>query len=58
MCIMNRENNWSIVFYAEDDGSSPVVAFLESLDVKTRARFEWSIEQLRQRNVHARSPLV
>lgn len=55
---MSAENDWSIVFYAEDDGRSPVVAFLDSLDVKTRARFEWSIEQLRRRNVRARPPLV
>lgn len=55
---MSAENDWSIVFYAEEDGRSPVVAFLDSLDVKTRARFEWSIEQLRRRNVRARPPLV
>lgn len=32
--------------------------FLRSLDWKTRARFDWSIEQLRIRNVQARPPLV
>ena len=29
-----------------------------SLDIKTQARFVWSIEQLRVRNVMAREPLV
>lgn len=32
--------------------------FLQSLDWKTRARFDWSVEQLRIRNIQARSPLV
>lgn len=32
--------------------------FLRSLDRQTRARFIWSIEQLRVRNVQAREPLV
>jgi phage-related protein len=49
---------WTIVFYTEDDGSSPVQEFLISLDIKTQARFVWSIEQLRVRNVMAREPLV
>jgi phage-related protein len=49
---------WTIVFYTADDGSSPVQEFLTSLDIKTQARFAWSIEQLRVRNVMAREPLV
>jgi len=49
---------WTIVFYTEDDDSSPVQEFLMSLDIKTQARFVWSIEQLRVRNVMAREPLV
>jgi phage-related protein len=32
--------------------------FLDSLDTKTRARFGWSLEQLRLRNVRAREPLA
>ncbi len=55
---MSAEQEWSIVFYTEEDGRSPVVEFLDGLDVKTRARFDWSIAQLRQRNVQARPPLV
>lgn len=52
------DSEWTIEFYLEEDGKSPVVAFLDSLDPKTRARFRWSMEQLRLRNVRARPPLV
>lgn len=55
---MTREPEWSIVFYEEPDGSSPVQEFLERLDARTQARFIWSLEQLRLRNVQARQPLV
>ncbi len=48
----------TIEFYLDDQGRAPVAAFLDSLDVKTRARFRWSLEQLRIRNVQARAPLV
>jgi hypothetical protein len=34
--------DWSIVFYLEDSGDSPVEEFLSGLDAKTRARFGWS----------------
>jgi len=55
---MTKPTEWSIVFYMEENGSSPVRDFLEGLDAKTQARFLWSIEQLRLRNVQAREPLV
>jgi phage-related protein len=55
---MSEEPVWTTEFYAEPGGASPVEAFLDSLDAKTRARFYWSIEQLRVRNVRAREPLV
>lgn len=48
----------STEFYLEEDGTSPVEAFLDSLDLKSRARFLWSMEQLRVRNIAAREPLV
>ena len=50
--------DWKVSFYVEGDGESPVREFLRSLDRPTRARFGWSIEQLRIRNVSAREPLV
>lgn len=51
-------DGWSIVFYAEESGNEPVRVFLNTLDLRTRARFDWSIEQLRIRNTLAREPLV
>jgi phage-related protein len=52
------QEGWSLEFFIEERGSSPVEEFLESLDLKTQARFRWSMEQLRVRNVQAREPLV
>jgi len=47
-----------IEFYIAENGASPVREFLAGLDAKTQARFVWSLEQLRLRNVQARPPLV
>lgn len=55
---MQRPDDWSILFYADERGEDPVGAFLKSLDLRTQARFDWSIEQLRLRNLKAREPLV
>ncbi len=55
---MMEQPAWSIVFYTEPSGSDPVAEFLRSLDLRTQARFEWSMEQLLVRNVQAREPLV
>ncbi len=55
---MQQSTDWTIEFYLEDDSTSPVEEFLDGLDLKTRARFRWSMEQLRVRNVQAREPLV
>lgn len=52
------DDDWSVVFYVEEGGTEPVREFLSSLDLKTQARFDWSIEQLKIRNVTAREPLV
>src|SRR5437763_12445650 len=51
-------NQWQVVFYVDESGKSPVAEFLNTLDLRTQARFDWSIEQLRQRNIHAQEPLV
>lgn len=55
---MTNQPEWIIVFYTTADGSRPVEEWLAGLDQKTQVRFEWSIEQLRVRNVQAREPLV
>jgi phage-related protein len=55
---MTRRDEWITEFYREADGSSPVEDFLMALDDKTQARFIWSMEQLRLRNVSAGEPLV
>jgi phage-related protein len=55
---MVGEQGWSIIFYTEPSGSDPVGTFLASLDLRTQARFDWSIEQLILRNTQAREPLV
>jgi phage-related protein len=52
------QDEWSVVFYTTGAGDSPVEEFLDGLDQQTQARFAWSIEQLRVRNVRAREPLV
>ncbi len=55
---MSTGNAWSTELYAATNGRVPVAEFLDGLDAKTRARFRWSMEQLRVRNVAAREPLV
>jgi phage-related protein len=52
------EQEWSVVFYVDPSGVEPVRGFLGNLDRKTRARFDWAIEQLCLRNVQAGEPLV
>ena len=55
---MHDAGAWTTEFYVDDAGNSPVEEFLDRLDVRTRARFRWSMEQLRLRNVQARQPLA
>src|SRR5258708_4453836 len=55
---MLDDNECIVVFFVDERGSSPIREFLQSLDLKTQARFVWSIEQLRVRNVRAQEPLV
>jgi len=55
---MQPSTEWTIELYIEPNGRSPVEEFLDTLDLKTRARFRWSMEQLRVRNVRAREPLA
>jgi phage-related protein len=55
---MRARGDWSIVFYREERGASPVREFLQDLDEEAQASLGWAIEQLRLRNVQAREPLV
>ena len=55
---MTSGNDWSTEFYETPAEQVPVAEFLLGLDAKTRARFRWSMEQLRVRNIRAREPLV
>ena len=50
--------DWFIEYYVEDSGRVPVREFLAQVDQKTYTRFQWSLEQLRVRNVQAQEPLV
>ena len=56
--IMTASGEWSIVFYREESGASPVREFLQELDDEAQASLGWAVEQLRIRNVQAREPLV
>jgi len=49
---------WTIEYYVDESGHVPVQDFLGSLDKETYARFLWSLEQVRVRNIRAREPLV
>lgn len=49
---------WAIEYYVDDSGHVPVREFLAGLDQRAYTRFQWSLEQLRVRNVTAREPLV
>jgi phage-related protein len=55
---MADKQEWSAVFYTTEQGEKPVEDFLYSLDMKTQARFIWSINLLKEQNVRAREPLV
>jgi phage-related protein len=58
---MRVENDWQIIFYTDEQGQSPVEDFLtelEKIDKKIVGRFIWSLDQLKERNVKAREPLV
>jgi transcriptional regulator with XRE-family HTH domain len=55
---MSNPSEWTIAYYVDESGHSPVSDFLRSLDVKTRVRIDRAMEQLRTRNILAREPLA
>ena len=56
--IIGGREEWSVVFYGDAQGHSPVREFLQSLDEDAQQGLGWAIEQLRVRNTAAREPLV
>jgi phage-related protein len=55
---MEADGEWSIEYYVAENGKSPVREFLLGLDEKTQARLLQSFDWLKERNIHAREPLV
>jgi len=55
---MMAAGDWSVVFYHDDSGSSPVREFLAGLEPRVQDSLLASVEILRVRNVHTREPLV
>ena len=55
---MTEEGAWTVVFYRDEQGGTPVLEFLKGLDHEAQQSIGWAIEQLRTRNVRAREPLV
>ena len=55
---MTIHQDWTIVFYIEENEVSPIDVFLSGLDARSKAKFDLAIEQLRIRNVTAHEPLV
>jgi len=55
---MMSDGEWSVEYFVDDSGRSPVGEFLHELDNRTFRRFDWSLQQLCLRNVQAREPLV
>lgn len=55
---MQTPTEWTTEYWLDDEGVSPVEEFLDGLDLETRARFRWSMERLKARNIQAREPLA
>ena len=55
---MQASGEWTVVFYVEDSGSSPVGEFLSSLDQVAYARCMAAIERLRLVNIRVGEPLA
>ncbi len=53
----NMFMKWKVVFYHREDGFCPVSAFIESLDVKMRAKVYRNIKILKQFGPNLKEPL-
>ena len=47
---------WNIIFYEREDGSAPVLEFLDGLPPKHRAKAVWEIELLGEAGTHLTMP--
>lgn len=56
--MTQQPTDWTIAFYQDAAGNSPVEDFLNTLDKRALADLVWAIRELKERNINAREPLV
>ena len=50
--------DWSVEFYADADGNSPVLDWYESLDEKTKAKLIWIFQLLENNGIEVGMPYI
>jgi phage-related protein len=51
-------SDWSVEFYADADGNSPVLDWYESLDEKTKAKLIWIFQLLEANGIELGMPYI
>jgi phage-related protein len=51
-------SDWSVEFYADADGDSPVLDWYESLDEKTKAKLIWIFQLLETNGIELGMPYI
>jgi phage-related protein len=51
-------SDWSVEFYADADGDSPVLDWYESLDEKTKAKLIWIFQLLETNGIEVGMPYI
>jgi phage-related protein len=51
-------SDWSVEFYADADGDSPVLDWYESLDEKTKAKLIWIFQLLENNGIEVGMPYI
>jgi phage-related protein len=51
-------SDWSVEFYADADGDSPVLDWYESLDEKTKAKLIWIFQLLESNGIELGMPYI
>jgi phage-related protein len=51
-------SDWSVEFYADADGDSPVLDWYESLDEKTKAKLIWIFQLLEANGIELGMPYI